>query len=146
MLYHSKQGHTKTCIDYLNNRTDDTCVVPVQDFTASLDEYDSVIIGTPVYMGNIHKMIKTFIQQHEQTLLQKSLTIVVCAMNDSEYEAMIQRNFTESIRNHARIVHAGGGYNFKRLNFLERFIVKKIAKVDSSISSIKYDQLDSISM
>jgi menaquinone-dependent protoporphyrinogen IX oxidase len=77
-------------------------------------------------------------------LLERRLTIVLCAMNQPEYETMLETNFDDEIRQHASIVHAGGAYDFQSLSWLERFAVKVIAKVKTSIDAIDYDKLDTI--
>jgi len=36
----------------------------------------------------------------------------------------------------------GGEYNFDKMNFVEKLLVKKIAKVSESISNLDYDSID----
>ena len=49
--------------------------------------------------------------------------------------------YEEEERNHFEIHYVAGGYNFERLNFLEKFIIKKVAGVTSSQEVIKQDKL-----
>ncbi|EHP50045.1 hypothetical protein HMPREF9449_00634 [Odoribacter laneus YIT 12061] len=35
----------------------------------------------------------------------------------------------------------GGEFHFDKMNFIERFLVKKIAKVNSSVSRLRYDAI-----
>ena len=144
ILYESKCGCTESCATYIKEKNDIKEVKKVSEFDADLSDYERVIIGTPVYIGHINKKVKAFIDMNRDVLLNKETIIFVCAMNHDDYDQMLNMNFSEKMMNHARIVHVGGAYDFDRLGFFSKFIVKKIAKVDYSIKDIKYDQLDLI--
>ena len=45
-------------------------------------------------------------------------------------QEVIEMNFSEEIRNHAKIKYVGGAFQFKKMNFLFKAIVKKLAKTD----------------
>mgnify|MGYP000905983808 CR=1 FL=1 len=144
LVYYSKQQSTHRCMEYIASSLTDATLTQISEFKGDLNDYDHIIIGTPIYAGSIHKQIKSLIDTKEETLLQKQLSIVVCAMNDDVLEEAIERNFNDAIRNHATIVHAGGSYDFTKLNFIERFLVKKIAKVTASVDALNFKALDSI--
>ena len=36
----------------------------------------------------------------------------------------------------------GGEFQFDKMNFIERFLTKKIAKVNSSVSKLRYDAIN----
>lgn len=144
LIYYSKQQSTYRCMEHLSSRIQDSILTLVSSFKGSVSDYDHIIIGSPIYMGSINKKIKNFIINNEATLLRKNVSIVLCAMNEDVINETIERNFNDVIRNHADIVYAGGSYNLPKLNFLERFIVKKIAHVTESTDAIQFDALDSI--
>ncbi len=144
ILYESKHGCTETCASYIKEKNNIQEMIKISDFKGNLGEYDRIMIGTPVYIGQINKKVQSFMTLHKDMLLKKEFDIFICGMNEENYEQMLIMNFDEDIRNHAKIIHAGGAYDFNKLGWFSKLIVKKIAKVDHSIESIKYDQLDSI--
>lgn len=144
ILYESKYGSTQKCATYIKDKHDIQDIKKISDFNGNISDYERIIIGTPVYIGQINKKVKAFIELNQDILFAKEVIIFICAMNDENYEQMLTLNFSEDMINHARIIHVGGAYDFDKLGFLNKFIVKKIAKVNHSIENIKYDQLDLI--
>ncbi len=144
ILYESKHGCTEKCVSYIKEKNNIQEFIKVSDFKGNLDDYDRIIIGTPVYIGQINKKVKTLIESNKDVLLKKEVEIFICGMNDENYEQMLIMNFDEAIRDHAKIIHAGGAYDFDKLGWFSKFIVRKIAKINHSVEAIKYDQLDLI--
>lgn len=143
LLYTSKTGSTKKCAEYIvNDRSVE--MHDITSFNGSLDDYDTIILGSPVYIGQIAKVMTEFIKANEDLLLNKELIIYLCSMNQDTYEEMINLNFSEEIRNHANIVNVGGAYYFDKLNWFKRFVVKKLAKVTETTESYNYSNLDTI--
>ena len=145
ILYDSKTGCTKKCATYIHIQNNAE-MLHINDFKDNIDNYDKIVLLSPIYMGQIKKTIKSFIDIHHDQLLTKKLTICLCAMNMDEYEVMLENNFDQDILSHANIVHAGGAYYFDKLNFIYRFIVKKITGITKSTETIKYDILDKINL
>lgn len=144
ILYESKHGCTKKCATYIKEKNHFENMVKISEFKDDLSMYDKIVIGTPVYVGQINKVVKAFVETNKEVLLTKEVHVFICAMNLDNYEQMLSMNFDESIRKHAKITHVGGAYDFKKLGWFSKLIVKKIAKIDHSVEDIKYDQLDLI--
>ena len=144
IIFDSKTGTTKTCANYVKDHLNIEKSYHVKDVNFSLNEYNNIIICTPIYFGRISKKIKQFIKGNKSILLQKNLTLVVVCMNQSEYNQTIENNFDEEIRNHADIVYGGGAYHLKKLNFIQRFMVKKIASITDDVEKIEYTNLKNI--
>lgn len=144
ILYESKHGNTKKCVDYIQAKKEADTVVQAKDFKGDLNSYDEILLCTPVYVGKINKSIKALIEQNEEIIIRKKTTIVVSAMNTDEYDAMITNNFSEKIRESVEIIYAGGGYNFDSMNFLSKMIIKKMTGYTSSYENILYKELDNI--
>lgn len=143
LLYTSKTGSTKKCAEYIANDTN-VELLEVSNFKGSLDSYNTIILGTPVYVGQIDKVLSEFIKTNEDLLLNKDLIIYLCCMNQDTYDEMINLNFSEKIRNHAKIINVGGAYYLDKLNWFKRFVVKKLAKVTETTESFNYSNLDII--
>lgn len=144
ILYESKHGATLKAATYLNEHIEESDVFQPSSFDGDIERYDHIILASCVYMGQLHKNIKKLLEEQVKVLLSKPLTIVACAMNEDEFDTMIKANLSQDVIKHANIVHAGGAYNFDSMNFLERFVVKRLAKVNTSLDQIKYNTLDAI--
>ena len=144
ILYESKHGTTEKCATYIKDKHNIQDIMKISEFNGKISDYERIIIGTPVYIGQINKKVKAFIELNQDILFGKEVMIFICGMNDENYEQMLTMNFSEDMIKHARIIHVGGAYDFHKLGFFNKFIVKKIAKVNHSIERIKYDQLDLI--
>lgn len=85
-----------------------------------------------------------FIQKNKQFLLSKELKIFTTGMDDKDFRSTHQKNFDEDIRNHAIIKYVGGSYNFEKMNWFERFIVKRVASVSESLENIHEDDIKTL--
>jgi len=144
ILYESKTDTTKKCAQILKEENPDAKIERLSNFVDYIDEYESIVLLTPIYMGQINKKIKKFILKNHAKLLAKKLTILICSMNTQEYDNTVTNNFDEAIRNHASIIHAGGAYNFDKLNFLYKFIIKKMTGITKDVDEIKYEVIKKI--
>ncbi len=100
--------------------------------------YDTIIVGGSIHAGKIQKDIRRFCESNSYTLLQKSLGLYICHMQEGE---TAQREFDdaypEELRAHAVATGLfGGEFDFEKMNFIERTIVHKIAKIEDSVSRI----------
>ncbi len=112
--------------------------------TFSLEAYDSIVLGCSIHAGSPQCKMKKFIKNNEELLLQKTIGLFLCCMNEPEFESQFERAYPENIRDHAKaFVIPGGEFLLHKMNFIEKAIVKKVAKTDKSISKIDFDALDS---
>lgn len=144
ILYDTKKGCTKKCAEYLHEKVPNSELFTLQTFDTSLQNYDSVILLSPIYVGQVRKGMKKLIEAHRSELLQRPLSIALCGMNKDGFDETIQLSFDKEIREHAAIHLVGGAYYFDKLNFLEKMVVKKIAKVSQSSEEINYEELNKV--
>jgi menaquinone-dependent protoporphyrinogen oxidase len=103
-----------------------------------LAAYDRVVVGGSIHAGRIQGSVLRFIESHRAVLLGKRFGIYLCCMEKGdgarkEFDAV----FPQDIRDKAAAKGLfGGGFNFERMNFVAKAIVKKIAKTDKSVSNI----------
>ncbi|AIO19182.1 flavodoxin [Candidatus Izimaplasma bacterium HR1] len=143
ILYHSKTGCTEKCANYIKEKND-TDIEKIIKFRGSLDDYETIVIMCPIYMGKIEKTGKEFIQKFTNELINKRLIIVLCGMNTKGFKAMVEHNLSEKIREHAEIVYGGGAYYLERMSFMQKRIVQSVARVIKSSEHINYENLDKI--
>jgi len=110
----------------------------------SLVKYGTVLIGGSIHAGQIQKRIRVFCRDHEEELRQKTLGLFLCCMEKGEKaKDQFDAVFPESLRSHAAAQGLfGGEFDFDRMNFLERKIVKKVAGIEGSVSSISDEAIE----
>ncbi len=117
----------------------------VQDFknnkNINFDIYDFVIIGSSIHVGNIPSDFKKFLIKNTNLLLTKQIAIFMCAMEKSELKIKeFEDNFPKELREKSLANGImGGEYLFEKMNFFEKFIIKKISGSLESKSDIDYE-------
>lgn len=140
IAYASKYGSTEKCARLL-----------AEDLAGNVDlynlknpknidfaQYDKVIIGGSIYMGRIRKEVTEFCSKNINVLKDKKLGLFICCMSDGETaEKQINDSFPAELMEKTITKDCfGGEFIFKKMNFMERFIIKKISKTDQDKSNI----------
>ena len=109
-----------------------------------LDEYDRVIIGGSIHAGQIQKRIREFCNSNLNELRSKEIGLFICCMYEPEIaREEIQNAFSEELHQMAKTEAIfGGEFNFGKMNFIEKLLVRKIAKVNESVSKIDYHSIE----
>jgi len=109
-----------------------------------LQEFDRIIIGGSIHAGQIQKRIRDFCSTNLEQLKSKEIGLFICCMYEDEIAQKEIRNaFPEELHQMAKTEAIfGGEYNFDKMNFVEKLLVKKIAKVSESVSNLDYDSID----
>ena len=102
------------------------------------DQYDRIIIGGSIHAGHIQRRVKDFCKTHTADLLRRQIGLFVCCMHTGEQaQQQFEFNFPELLRLHSssnKIM--GGAFDFEKMNWFEKIIVKKVAGVTKTTSSI----------
>ncbi len=145
ICYATKKGTTLKCSRLIADKTEDYILIDIKDTKGIvLEDYERIYIGTPVYFGRINKRIAKFIESNKNTLSKTDLRIFTVGMDDKNIKETRKRNFPQEILDSAIIKYVGGAYNFENMNFLERFIVRKIGSIDESLENIKRDKINEL--
>lgn len=131
IIYATKHGSTKKyaeiLLEKLTGRVD---LYNVKDKKSpELSQYDNVIIGGSIYMGRVQKELSEFTAKHLNILKDKRVGLYICCMNKSEAEKQLNSAFPQELLKCAIAKGSfGGEFNFKKMNFLERFLIKIVSK------------------
>ncbi|MBL7066809.1 MAG: flavodoxin domain-containing protein [Candidatus Marinimicrobia bacterium] len=145
IVYASKHGCAKKAAEKLSEAFGEgTEVNDIRSIAKNdIADFDRIIIGGSIHAGRIQKDVKKFIQKNLAQLLEKQIGLYICCMEEGE---SADKEFTNAFPKQL-IEHAvakgffGGEFNFENMNFIERFIVKKIAKVTESVSNVKENNI-----
>lgn len=146
LVFTSKHGTTRKIVRYIQSLLNNN-EVSIFDLNKNskpnLTHFNTIIVGTSIHAGTIPHNMQKFLFKNRNLLLSKQLAVFMCGMLEDKQEQLFEQNFSAELRNHSVCNGLfGGEFIFEEMNFIERFMVKKIAKVNHSVSSIKYDQID----
>jgi menaquinone-dependent protoporphyrinogen oxidase len=145
ILYMTHHGTTRKVVDYLKNKLGpDTHTFNLEKVkTPDLTEFDNVIIGGSIHIGQIQPGVKRFCEQHKDELLARRIGLFICFMNRELGQEEFENAFDKVLRDHA-IAHGlfGGELLFDKMNFMEKFIVKMVTKQNQSQSQLDYPAIE----
>jgi menaquinone-dependent protoporphyrinogen oxidase len=146
IIFASKHGCTENCSHLLKDKLNgEVKIVDIKKVSIpEMTEFDNIIVGGSIYMGRIQKGINNFCLVNSSTLLNKKLGFFTCGMSENDIaEKQIKTSFPEELLTNAVAkAHFGGEFIFKKMNFFERFIVKKISKINKDISKISKENIN----
>jgi menaquinone-dependent protoporphyrinogen oxidase len=146
IIYASKYGSAEKCSNLLKDKLNDEVEI-VNIKKESIPEitlFDNIIVGGSIYMGKIQKEVNQFCLKNISVLKNKNLGFFICCMSEDEVaEKQINSSFPEELLKNA-IVRAcfGGEFKFKKMNFLEGIIIKKISKTSEDSSKLLQENIN----
>jgi len=145
IVYVTSHGCTEKAAQILEEQLkDDVTIVNLKKSSRpDLSSYDTIIVGGSIHAGRIQGRVKRFCQSHLDTLKQKRLGLFLCCMEEGDNA---QKQFDEAypaeLRTHATVTGLfGGEFNFDRMNFIQKAIIKKIAGTTENVSKIKKENI-----
>ncbi len=145
IAYATKYGCAKKCaVELSKELKEEVELVNLKEKSnLNLSKYDRVIIGGSIYMGKIQKEVTDFISGNLNELLTKETGLFICGMQEGDMlEKEIKENFPSELISKAKLIkYFGGEFNFNSMNFMEKLIVKKVAKITSNKSYIRHEDI-----
>ena len=146
IIYMSKHGTTEKVSKIIKDQLKDK-MVDMTDLRSnshpSLNNFDTVLIGASIHMGQIQKKVKDFCVKNLEVLLKKNIGLFLCCMYKDKRQEQFDNSFSEVLRNHSIAKGMfGGEFVFERMNFFEKLIVKKIVHVNETKSEIDNNAIE----
>ena len=108
-----------------------------------IEKYGRCIIGTGIYAGKPHRLVKAFVNYNLDQLLKVPVSLYICSLADDKQNEDYRQVFPEKLLSHASpISFFGGMVIFKRLNFFARFIMKMITKSKKDVHQLKHQVIN----
>ena len=143
IVYSSKYGGTEKIAKIL--RAEITTAVDTIDLSSSididLDNYENIYIGTPIYAGRARKNIRKFCKNNLSKLQVKNTGIFINCWYKEKLDEYIQNSFQTELIENAEIIYAGIDSNPSEMSWLDRMVVKVVAKMKEAVSDIKHENL-----
>ncbi|MFP4456904.1 MAG: flavodoxin domain-containing protein [Clostridia bacterium] len=141
IVYASKYGFTGECSEYLSKLIENVEVVKLDKKQLDISPYETVILGTSIYAGQIRPEMKEFIENNKSLLEEKELGIFICGADGDQVDDTLERNFGSLLNSAKEVSRFGYEFDLGKLKFFEKIIVKKIAKVSSNEKKIFEDKI-----
>jgi menaquinone-dependent protoporphyrinogen oxidase len=145
IFYATRHGCTEKAAEILKSKLDDdvTIINLKKNKKPDLSVFDTIIIGGSIHAGQMQGNLKKFCLKNLDSLMKKPLGLFLCCMEEGEKaQQQFDEAYPQELRNHASATGLfGGAFDFDRMNFFERAIVKKVAKIDTSVSNIKEENI-----
>lgn len=147
IVYGTKYGTTEKAANILKERIPGQVdVVNLRENSQpSIQDYDVILVGSAVYGGGVRKEVRRFFDHRKDELFKKPFGLFLAAGNTLE----VKRNYVvyvgKDVFDQAGIrEHIGFGFDFNKMNFFEKVITKKVAKVNKNIESINHQGIENI--
>jgi len=148
IIYDTKHGTTEKVAKLISEKLqgNEISLINLAKKTVfDIKMFDYLILGTPIYAGNSTRTMKNFCEKNFALLQEKPHSLFICGMepNAEKQQTELENAFPLELRQSAdNQCFAGGEFLFEKMNFFEKFIIKRIAKTNKNVSEIKYDNID----
>ncbi|MGL4345996.1 MAG: flavodoxin domain-containing protein [Cellulosilyticaceae bacterium] len=130
IVYSSVYGFTESCAKRLAANiaqgADLICLGPLN--MPNITAYDQIIIGTPIYLGQINMWIKIFCENKLEQLMRKQVGVFVCCGLLDEVDEVIGTSFPKQLIIAAKSIEVlGGEVDYDKLRIYHKAVVRVMA-------------------
>jgi menaquinone-dependent protoporphyrinogen oxidase len=140
IVYMSHHGTTQKVVNELKMKLgeNDTTIVNLEsDAVPDLSEYETIIIGGSIHMGQIQKEIKRFCKEHQGELITHRLGLFLCFMNKEHGKEEFENAYPVELRKYSSADGLfGGELLFEKMNVVEKLVTRKASGISQSVSAI----------
>lgn len=110
----------------------------------SLEAYDLIIIGTPMYMGGMLNEVKKFCNQYMIELQKLGFVLFTCGVgSQQEDSAYLKKQLPSRLINSVICYrHLGGEIRENKLNWFEKMAMKEYVKQHGPVRGIDHDEIN----
>ena len=149
VIYATKHGTTKKAAELIAAKlTGEVSVLNIKEVKITdVEAADTVVIGGPFYIGMLRKPLKTFVQDHLETLLKKRVALFFCAGVEDEktFEQELSKNLPEKLLQSAVFKDSVGfEFDFKKMSGIEKLMIGKVMGLKESRFNLKLDRIDEL--
>lgn len=115
-----------------------------ESFPENLKGFDQVIVGGSIHYGQIQSSVKNFCLHFSNELMDKRLGLYMCYMLEDKAQEEFENAYPEELRNHAiALGFFGGELMIDKMNFLEKFIVRRMMHETEPVFKLDEVEVDS---
>lgn len=144
LLYGSKHETTKEVANDIMQSVPDVEVQEASKFNGNINQYDLVIIGSPLYIGKMNKdCIKVLKEIHSP---ETKVILFLLGLAKDKWQESVEQNIESCTLSMIYSCFIGGKLRFPNMGFMEKTIIKMVNKEAHFINDIdikkEYDLLD----
>ncbi len=135
IAYATKNGFTQKCAGLLAEKlVEKADICDLGKSNPNLNKYDKVIIGGSVYAGKMRKQITNICAKNLESLKGKKLGLFICGMAEGDdIKKQLETSFPKELLSTAVASEMfGGEFDFSKMNFIMRAMIKKISGSDKN--------------
>lgn len=138
IIYASKTGTTEKCAEKINSHLKDSKIVNILNQVEDINEYDLIIVGTPIRMGVIDRKIKKFLMNNMDTLKSKKTAYFICCGFYENWKSYYEQNIPKALLDSAITYDTfGGEMNIQKQKRFDKFIIKMVSRNINKDKEIK---------
>lgn len=146
IIYFSHHGAVEKCANLLKEKLSGevTLINLKTEKKPNISNAEKIIIGCSVHAGNIPGKVKKFCTSLDGETLKKKLGIFISTLAPPEKsDEYYQKNFSAILGSNVDVkAFVGGEVYFDRMNFFEKFLMKKITGTDQNIYKLNMENID----
>ena len=132
IAYAGKTGTTEKCAKRLCEKLTNATTVDLNIQTPDIDQFDTVIVGGAIRMGQLHKKAKKFIEQNAVRLQTKKTAYFLCCGSEGNSAELFSKNFPKDLLDRAVSYECfGGEMNVENMHGFDKFVAKMAAKASA---------------
>lgn len=146
IAYATKHGCAEECAKILSGKmnTETDLWNLKEKKSIDFDAYDKVIVGGSIYAGRIMKEVREFCAKKDSILKGKKLGLYICGTSEGDAaKKQVESAFPQDLLDAALVKESfGGKIQLNKMNFIERKIIKAVAKLESDMSNVSEAVMD----
>jgi menaquinone-dependent protoporphyrinogen oxidase len=143
IVYATRHGSTQKVARRIAEETGETQLISVKEARdIDFSKYETILLGSSIHAGRNQTSMQQFCKRHLHELLQKRVGLFLCCLNPKEFEQSMSKAYPDVLQRHAfAYERMGGEYLIEKMNFIERFLVKRIVGVTESSSLLNEENI-----
>ena len=131
IIYASTYGYGKECAEKLAEQLKSEVLLMdiSKESNPPIDEFDNVVIGGSIYMGQIPKKLKEYCSANVELIKNKRLALFLCSGMPENFDKDMKNAFPEELLQKAIVMESFGGViKREKLNLAHKIIIKMMDK------------------
>lgn len=129
IIYTSKTGATESCAKKLKEQLKDCTMENIDNLKEDINQYDLIIIGSPIRMGMIDKRIKKFLLNNREKLKAKKTAYFICCGFHENWKKYYEENIPKDLLESAVVYDSfGGELDIEKQKGFDKWIIKMVSK------------------
>lgn len=141
VIFKTKYGHTKQYAEWISEELKCDLFEQSEITAEKMHEYDTIVYGGGLYASGILGI--EIVTKNFNSIKDKNLVVFTVGLADpnikSQFEPIINKNFTEEMQKRINIFHLRGGINYKELGIVHKAMM---AALKSSVKNKKGELTD----